>query len=150
MWLKEGDAEGRPAKLTSFDPDKRVFIVREGDAERAIEERLLQEVVFVRAKREPTARVVRLAVVSGERISGKILGIANETLRLQAVGIREPIECPLKSLQAIVGLKSNESEDAEGPAADTPECRLFADNVSLRAVDGSASGTRSAGIPAAA
>ena len=35
MWLKEGDAEGKPGTLASFDADKRVFLVREGDAETA-------------------------------------------------------------------------------------------------------------------
>jgi thiol-disulfide isomerase/thioredoxin len=130
VWLKEGDAEGRPAKLTSFDADKRVFIVREGETERTIEERQLQEVVFAGAK-EPPGRVVRVAVVSGERVSGKVLSVANGTLKLQTAGVREPIECLLKSLQAIVGLKVNEATNLEEPSGGSPECRLFADDVSL-------------------
>jgi thiol-disulfide isomerase/thioredoxin len=130
IWLMEGETEGRPATLASFNADTRVFVVREGEAQRTIEERQLQEVVFAGAKESP-GRVVRLALVSGERISGRILEIKNDILQLQAAGIREPIECPMKSLQAIVGLKANEADDAAVPVGESRECRLFADNVSL-------------------
>jgi thiol-disulfide isomerase/thioredoxin len=130
VWQKEGNADGRAATLASFDADKRVFTVREGDAQRSIEERQLQEVVFAGAK-EPPNRVVRIAVLSGERLSGTILEIASGTLKLQAAGIAEPIQCPLHALQAIMGLKPNEPDDAAVTASAAPNCRLFGDNISL-------------------
>lgn len=130
VWQEIG-AAGSFVELVSFDAAKREFVIREDGRERRVAEDQFQEVLSPRYE-EPTARAVRVAMVSGERLSGELVSIANQKLTLRAPGIQEDIVCSLDRLNSLSVPEPKTPRLGENsPTGAVPEGRLQLDGLSL-------------------
>ena len=86
---------------TSFDPQRRQFVVKDAATEKRIDESQIQDVYL--AQGEEVARPsIRALHFSGLRISGELVKVEENKIWLKSSAIREPLSSPVDALQSLV------------------------------------------------
>jgi thiol-disulfide isomerase/thioredoxin len=103
-------------QLQSFDPEKREFVIDNNGKEERFAENRIQDVYFSE-ENAVAKRSVRAMQLTGQRVSGDLIRVEQNTIVLKSPGIREELRLPLVSLQTILSSDANTPVTGADPAA---------------------------------
>jgi peroxiredoxin len=103
-------------RLKSFDTARREFVIESQTTENRTDEQRIAEsrvrdIVFGQDN-SARARLVQAATLSGQRISGELLRVEQNTIWMKSPGIREELVIPVATLQSLTVLTPTDASPA--------------------------------------
>ena len=98
------DGSGGPGEITAFDKATGMFTLGGPEGPRQVAATEFEDIQFPTNDAEPPAAPpgsVLAAFHGGSRLTGRILDVTGNTLRLECPALVEPLECPFERLAAL-------------------------------------------------
>ena len=111
---------GGPGEIEAFDKDKGTFTVRGADGPRTVNAADVEDIAFPAADAaEPAAprNAVLAAFHGGSRLTGSILEVTAESLRLDCPALAEPLECTVARLAVLDPIGDRHAAEFSGRPA---------------------------------
>lgn len=115
--------------VTSFDAEKREFVIGDETKSDRVAEDMIQDVFLSQSVEQPPPPV-RVVFLQGHKISGELVEVNEGKVVLKIPGIQQSIGAPLASLQSfVIVAPQTESQPSQPPSL--PRVRLEANGTRL-------------------
>ena len=115
--------------VTSFDSEKREFVIGDEANSARIAEDKIHDVFFSQSE-EPAPPGIRAVFFQGHKISGSLIAVKESKVGLKIPGVQETLEAPIESLQSLV-VVAPQTEAQTSQASSLPRARLEAKGTRL-------------------
>ena len=115
--------------VTSFDPEKREFVIDDEANPVRIAEDKIHDVFFSQSE-EQAPPAIRAVFFQGHKISGNLMAVKDGKAGLKIPGVQETVEAPIETLQSLV-VVAPQTETQPAQATSMPRARLEAKGTRL-------------------
>ncbi|MFN0056055.1 MAG: TlpA family protein disulfide reductase [Planctomycetales bacterium] len=91
-------------QFSGFDPQRQEFLLKTDTGEARVAAKDMSSLFLAPEETDPPPRSIRAVYQDGCQVSGELMRVEEEILRIAAPALRDPLVAPLAQLRSLVGL----------------------------------------------